>query len=129
VPGITGKPQGDGAGGARFTVEVRAGADTTVLALGGELDHDTAGVLREALAEGVATGAGRILVDCTDLSFCDSTGLNVLLRGRLAAREAGSRVELAALQPPVARMFGITGADAVFRVYGGLDEALADRGQ
>lgn len=124
-----GKPQGDGVGGARFTVEVRARADTVVLALGGELDHDTAEPLREALAQGVATGAGRILVDCTDLRFCDSTGLNVLLRARLAAREAGSRVELAALQPPVARMFDITGADAVFRVYTGLDEALADRHQ
>lgn len=127
MSGFAGKPQGDGVGGARFTVEVRAGADTVVLVLGGELDHDTAGPLREALAEGVASGAGRILVDCTDLRFCDSTGLNVLLRARLAAREAGSRVELAALQPQVARMFDITGADGVFRVYGGVDEALADR--
>ena len=69
----------------------------------------------------------RIVVDCADLRFCDSTGLNVLLRTRLAAREAGSRLELAALRPPVARMFDITGAQAVFPVYASLDEALADQ--
>lgn len=129
MSGSTGKPEGAGVGDARFTVAVRAGADTVVLVLGGELDHDTAGPLREALAEAVDAGVERILVDCTDLQFCDSTGLNALLRARLAAREAGGRVELAALQPPVARMFDITGADAVFRVYAGLDDALADRRQ
>ncbi|MET7617839.1 STAS domain-containing protein [Streptomyces sp. NPDC005408] len=127
VSGVAGQPQGDGAAAkGRFGVNVRPVGGAVVLALSGELDHDTAEPLREALADAVEAAPDQIVVDCANLSFCDSTGLNVLLRARLAAREAGSRLALSALRPPVARMFDITGAHAVFPVYAGLDEALAD---
>ncbi|MGW2014812.1 STAS domain-containing protein [Streptomyces sp. NPDC001927] len=96
-----------------------------VLSLTGELDHDTADTLRQALEE--RNGAELILVDCERLSFCDSTGLNVLLRARLQAVESGGRLELAGLRPPVSRMFEITGARTVFRVYENVAEALTDR--
>ncbi|MGW1023603.1 STAS domain-containing protein [Streptomyces sp. NPDC002577] len=129
MSGIDGKPEGGVTGGARFTVDVRVEGDTLVLAVGGELDHDSAGVLRDALTEGLSTAATRIVVDCKDLTFCDSTGLNVLLHGRLDAQEAGVGLELATLRPPVARMFDITGAAAVFRLYDSLDEALTGRPQ
>lgn len=114
------------AGGERFGVAVRHRGGTVVISLSGELDHDTAEPLRKALTQQVRAGAKRIVVDCGGMHFCDSTGLNVLLHGRLDAQEAGGRVELAALRPPVARMFEITGAQAVFQVYAGVDEALAD---
>ncbi|WP_311137543.1 STAS domain-containing protein [Streptomyces sp. I6] len=91
----------------------------------GELDHDTAEPLRSALGDAVAGGARRIVVDCAELRFCDSTGLNVLLRARLAAQGGDARVELAALRPQVARMLAVTGAAAVFPRYASLGEALA----
>ncbi|WP_370416895.1 STAS domain-containing protein [Streptomyces fradiae] len=105
--------------------------DTVVLALAGELDHDSAGPLRDALAEhdgsdGSGRDGFRIVVDCSGLSFCDSTGLNVLLRARLRMTEAGGRLDLAGLRPPVDRMFEITGARSVFRVYETVASALAD---
>lgn len=103
--------------------------DVFVVTLAGELDHDSVEAFREALAEGLASGASRILADFSDLRFCDSTGLNALLRSRRDGHEAGIRLELVALQPPVARMFDITGAGAVFRMHASLDEALADNSQ
>lgn len=112
-------------GDGRFTVRESRHGDTVVLSLGGELDHDTAEPLREALARHTGAAAERVLVDLGGLTFCDSTGLNVLLHARLAAHDAGGSVELAGLRPPVARMFEITGAHTVFRVHAGLDEALA----
>lgn len=117
-----------GSSEARFTVAVRRRPreDALVLALDGELDLDSADVLREALAETVEPGVNRILVDCTDLHFCDSTGLNALLRARRSAEEAGARLDLFALRPQVDRMFDITGVGAVFHVYANLDEALTD---
>ncbi|KKZ75238.1 STAS domain-containing protein [Streptomyces showdoensis] len=120
---------GGGPPRSRFTVEVRSvpGADTDVVRVGGELDHDTVAPLRDAMAERV--GAGRIVVDCSALDFCDSSGLNALLKARLRATEAGRRLELAGLRPPVDRLFEITGAQAVFRVYATLGEALAESGR
>ncbi|MER5767899.1 STAS domain-containing protein [Streptomyces sp. NPDC001985] len=130
VSGVSGQPAGDGApGGGRFGVERRGAVGALVLALTGELDHDTAEPLREALSAGVQERPARILVDCAELRFCDSTGLNVLLRARLNALESGIGLELAALRPPVARMFDITGAHTVFRVYESLGAALADESQ
>ncbi|MEV6331170.1 STAS domain-containing protein [Streptomyces sp. NPDC051909] len=117
----------------RLDVRVLSGRrpDTVVLALSGELDHDTAGPLRDALAEhggdaGSSRNGGRVVVDCSELSFCDSTGLNVLLRARLRMTEAGGRLDIAGLRPPVDRMFEITGALSVFRVYETVASALAD---
>ncbi|MFD7965847.1 STAS domain-containing protein [Streptomyces zaomyceticus] len=110
----------------RFTVEIPPvpDADTDVLLIAGELDRDTMAPLSAALEAHV--GAGRVVVDCTALAFCDSSGLNALLRARLKALEGGGRVELVGLRPPVDRMFEITGVRSVFRVYETLGEALAE---
>ncbi|MFI8766578.1 STAS domain-containing protein [Streptomyces sp. R-07] len=110
----------------RLLVEVRRDRrpGTVVLALDGELDHDTAEPLRSALKE--SSGAVRVVVDCSGLRFCDSTGLNVLLRTRLRLLAEGGRVDLAGLRPPVDRIFEITGALRVFRVYEDADAALGD---
>ncbi|GAA3389434.1 STAS domain-containing protein [Streptomyces roseoviridis] len=110
----------------RLDVDVLEGRKpgTVVVTVTGELDHDTAAPLKEALVRHAR--AGRIVVDCAGLRFCDSTGLNVLLRARLRMLDAGGRLDLAALRAPVNRMFEITGARAVFRVYEDTAAALAD---
>ncbi|WP_051796416.1 STAS domain-containing protein [Streptomyces sp. NRRL S-87] len=111
--------------GERFAVEVRPEREAVVLLLSGELDHDTAEPLREAVTAALAgPGRPRLVVDCAGLRFCDSTGLNVLLRARLAAQEVGGRLELADVRQPVARMFRLTGADGVFRIHADLAAAL-----
>ncbi|MFI1648367.1 STAS domain-containing protein [Streptomyces avidinii] len=107
----------------RFTVAVEAVDGAVVLVLAGELDHDTAQPLRDALDAALTPGR-RVLVDLAGLGFCDSTGLNVLLNSRLAAQEAGAALELVGLHGPVARMFRITGADGVFPIHSDVGQAL-----
>ncbi|TDU74093.1 anti-anti-sigma factor [Streptomyces sp. KS 21] len=116
-------------GGAtpRFAADVRWSGRTAVVTLTGELDHDGPEPLVEALGQALAQDAERIVVDCGRLTFCDSTGLNIMLRGRLQAGEAGSALELAALRPVVARMFDITGARALFTVHAELPAELTGR--
>ncbi|MFE2164011.1 STAS domain-containing protein [Streptomyces sp. NPDC059447] len=113
--------------GGRFTVEVRHVPGATVLRLAGELDHDTAEPLRDALGAVPVEDGARVLVDFSDVDFCDSTGLNILLHARLTAEQAGARIELVGLRQPVRRMFRITGADEIFPVYADVAEALAGR--
>ncbi|MFD3694846.1 STAS domain-containing protein [Streptomyces sp. NPDC058646] len=116
-----------GADSERFTVAVRTVDGAVVVELAGELDHDTAQPLRDVLESSVPAG-GLLLVDLTDLGFCDSTGLNVLLHGRLTAQEAGAGLELVGLHGSVARMFRITGADGVFPVHADVAAALGEPG-
>lgn len=110
----------------RLLVEVRQEGSTAVVTPAGELDHHTADLLREPLDECLAQGHKRLVVDCSRLEFCDSTGLNVLLGARLKAEAAGGAVHLAGMLPVVARVFEITGAEAVFTVHETLEDALAD---
>ncbi|MCP3759267.1 STAS domain-containing protein [Streptomyces sp. TBY4] len=108
----------------RFTVEAQPLPGARVLVLAGELDHDTAEAFLQTFDEAWQDG-GRLLVDLSRLDFCDSTGLNVLLRGRIEVKEAGGSLELVGLHPPVTRMFHITGADRLFPIHADVAAALA----
>ncbi len=63
----------------RLLVEVRQEGSSAVVTPAGELDHHTADLLREPLEDCLSKGLSRLVVDCSRLEFCDSTGLNVLL--------------------------------------------------
>ncbi|MCH0538408.1 STAS domain-containing protein [Streptomyces sp. MUM 203J] len=108
----------------RLHVGARTEGPSEILTPVGELDHHTADLLREPLDTALSEGRSRLVIDCSRLEFLDSTGLNVLLGARLKAEAAGGGVHLAAMRPAVARVFQITGAEAVFTVHDSLDAAL-----
>jgi anti-anti-sigma factor len=110
----------------RLQVEVRTEGGSEIVQPAGELDHHTAELLRAPLDEAIERGRVRLVIDCSRLDFCDSTGLNVLLGARLKAEAGGGGVHLAGMQPVVARVFEITGAEAVFTVHDSLEAALSD---
>jgi anti-sigma B factor antagonist len=56
--------------------------------LAGELDMSTAPQLQEVLDEAVAHG-GTILVDISEVTFMDSTGINAFLRAAVSLRGRG----------------------------------------
>ena len=112
----------------RLLVEVREEGANAVVTPTGELDHHTADLLREPIEDCLDRGFARLVVDCSRLEFCDSTGLNVLLGARLKAEAAGGGVHLAGMLPIVARVFEITGAEAVFTVHDTLEAALGAPG-
>ncbi|MBM9504958.1 STAS domain-containing protein [Actinacidiphila acididurans] len=110
----------------RLRVEVSQHGHSAVFAPAGELDHHTADLLAQPLADAVDGGATRLVIDCSQLEFCDSTGLNVLLSARLRVDALGGAVHLAAMRPSVARVFEITGAETVFTLHDTLDQALQE---
>ncbi|MEV4681437.1 STAS domain-containing protein [Streptomyces kurssanovii] len=108
----------------RLQVEVRTEGRSEIVKPVGELDHHTADLLRVPLEEAIERGRARLVIDCSQLEFCDSTGLNVLLGARLKAEADGGGVHLAGMLPVVARVFEITGAEAVFTVHDSVEAAL-----
>jgi anti-sigma B factor antagonist len=77
----------------------------------GELDLDTAGELCARVDAARAAGHRRLLIDLTQLRFCDSTGLRALAGavGEIAAG-AGRVVVIPPTDGAVARVFTLAGA-------------------
>ncbi|MFH9347678.1 STAS domain-containing protein [Kitasatospora sp. NPDC017646] len=99
-----------------FSAQASPWAEGTVIALYGELDLDSITELNDVLLPALAQPATVVVIDCAGLEFCDSTGLNALLRAQARAADDGSRIELARPRPLVLRMLELTGATDAFRM-------------
>lgn len=97
-----------------------------VLALVGEIDVATYGVMRSALDDLRQDGVRRIVVDLSDVTYCDSTGIGVLATYAKRLLDAGGRLEMAGLRPAVAEIFGIAGLTAVVPAFATVERALAN---
>jgi anti-sigma B factor antagonist len=89
-----------------------------------EVDATNAPDLRSAILAAISTGTERLIVDMSGTEFCDSTGLNVLVRAHKRLEEAGGELLLVAAEPTLLRIFKVTGMDTMFHLFATLDEAL-----
>ncbi len=89
-----------------------------------EIDISNAGLLREALLAAVASGQPVIVVDMSGTEFCDSTGLNVLIRALGQAGDVGGELRLVMGGAGLRRILTVTGVGGMFRVYETLGQAL-----
>ncbi|WP_431877504.1 STAS domain-containing protein [Micromonospora marina] len=87
----------------------------TCLRLAGELDLGTAGELNSTIDRLVAEGRRELLLDLTDLTFCDSTGLAAFVRGDNLVAADGGWLRLTGATGPVARVLQVTGLAEVLR--------------
>ncbi|GAA5061355.1 anti-sigma B factor antagonist [Thermocatellispora tengchongensis] len=101
-----------------------AEGDVEVLTAAGELDHSNAERLRGDFLRLLETHAPRALVlDLSGLTFCDSSGVRVLLAMRTRVQEAGGVLALAGLNRRLVRIFETTGLMHAFLVHETADEA------
>ncbi|MEH1030126.1 MULTISPECIES: STAS domain-containing protein [Micromonospora] len=85
------------------------------LRLAGELDMSTAGELTATIDRLAADGERRMLLDLTDLTFCDSTGMAVFVRGDNRAAADGGWLRLTGATGRVDRVLRVTGLAEVLR--------------
>ncbi|MFD1832270.1 MULTISPECIES: STAS domain-containing protein [Streptomyces] len=96
-----------------------------VAAVTGDLDLHTSPVLRARALEVVQQGHPRLILDLTDVGFCDSTGLSVLIGIWHTANDAGGSLTLAGVPSRLTRMLAVTGVDALLPSYPTVSDALA----
>ncbi|MER7621825.1 STAS domain-containing protein [Streptomyces sp. NPDC126503] len=102
----------------------RTETGVAVVTIAGDLDFDTLAAVQEGLTGLAEERPPALVVDLAQVGFCDSSGLNLLLRTRAAAVAAGSELRLAGVTPGVMRVLELTGADTVFSLYGSVADAL-----
>lgn len=65
-----------------------------------------------------------LVVDMTEVEFCDSSGLSALLIAERKMRENGGVVQLAGLQKKVLSLIRISRLDRAFRIHDTVAKAL-----
>ncbi|HEX3514495.1 MAG TPA: STAS domain-containing protein [Trebonia sp.] len=80
----------------------------------GELDIATADQAYAYLRDVVDNQDGPVMMNLSELSFCDAAGLGVLARVAGHARRAGRSLKLIAARPSLLRIMRITGMDEAF---------------
>ena len=76
------------------------------------------------MAEVAGQRGAIIVVDMAANTFCDYSGVNVLVRAYKRARAGGGEIRLVMGGAVAHRVFKVTGLDRVFRVFGSLAEAI-----
>ncbi|MFG3283274.1 STAS domain-containing protein [Streptomyces sp. NPDC048111] len=94
-----------------------------VVTLTGEIDYDSADVLRRAL-DTTGCPVSRVIADLHQVTFLDSSGINALISAHHARTESGGRLQLAAPTETVLRTLQMVGLDTVVDTHPTLQQAL-----
>ena len=86
----------------------------SVVKLAGELDLSTTPILRDRLA----TLAGDVVVDLTDVSFLDSRAIALLVAEHRRRVDAGAHLVVKGSSSRALRTFAVTGVDQVLDLDG-----------
>ncbi|MFD8638343.1 STAS domain-containing protein, partial [Streptomyces sp. NPDC059656] len=107
---------GDTARPSVAVVVLEPGPQRILARVCGEIDMDDADGLRADLTSALESSRYGLDVDLSAVTFCDTTGLHVLLGLDRLALEAGKSLVLTALSRPVARLLHVSGVRHVLTV-------------
>ena len=92
-----------------------------VIHVAGEVDLASAPALDEQIAALMAHGPQQLVIDLSEVTFMDSTGLGVLVKALKRSRETGTRLDLIVTSERVLKVFAITGLDTVLPIHGSME--------
>ncbi|HYN96112.1 MAG TPA: STAS domain-containing protein [Pilimelia sp.] len=104
-----------------------AATGATVVTMTGNLDIDSAPTLRRALDELLGRSVVRVVVDLSELGFCDSIGLSALVDAHRVCTRAGGYFRLAGPTPVLRRVLGVVGLAGRLPIFDSVPAALAAR--
>lgn len=93
-----------------------------------EVDATIADCMREALLSVLNQGASALVVDMTRTTFCDSAGVNALVRARRRADASDAEVRVATSAPALLRLFSLIGLQQLIAVHEDVAAALHSLG-
>jgi anti-sigma B factor antagonist len=102
----------------------KAGDDTHVVTVQGEIDLFTAPEFKQHVSAPIEAGVAHVVVDLTRTTFIDSSSLGVLIGAHRRLKLRGGSLVVVCNTDPITKTFRITGLDGVFTLVGSLDDAL-----
>lgn len=103
-------------------IETHSSADCSIVEVDGEIDVHTAPQMRDQIAEALRSEP-RVVVDARQVTFMDSTGINVLFEAYKRATEDGGWLRLVAREGAVLKVLRLCGLDTKIPVHSSLEDA------
>ena len=102
---------------------------TTVVPVRGEVTFSNVSDFDRRLEQAFDDGAHNLVIDLTDLTFIDSSGLSALLTASARARRLGGAVALVLAQGEPPSIFRFRGVDRLLSLYPSQEAALEGLGR
>jgi anti-sigma B factor antagonist len=120
------KVMGPGSAGVEFGVASQAlGRGTFFVSAYGEVDLVTAPELETELTQVIHRGARRVVVDLTEATFFDSSGVHALVRAGGWLQSSGLQFGVVCANPRITRVLEITGVDQAFGIHATVEDAVS----
>ncbi|MGX1887656.1 STAS domain-containing protein [Streptomyces sp. NPDC055287] len=95
-----------------------------LVTVAGAIDIETAPALRAGALEVIARGHPHLVLDCTRVTFCDSSGFSALIGILRSAKVDNGSLTLASVPDRLARMLDLTGVSTLMPSYPSATDAL-----
>jgi anti-sigma B factor antagonist len=120
------KATGLGSPEVEFGMAIQAfGLGTFIVSAYGDVDLVTAAELETELLETVHDGARRVVVDLTETTFFDSSGVHAVVRCGELLQSSGVQFGVVCANPRIKRILEITGIDHTFGVHATIEDAIS----
>jgi anti-sigma B factor antagonist len=103
-------------------IEQTSNPDRHVITVSGEVDLASSPQLDVAIISVLDSGAKAVAIDLSKVTFMDSSGLGVIVRGLKRCREADIDLDLVITNERVLKVFGITGLDQVIPIHSSISD-------
>jgi anti-sigma B factor antagonist len=91
--------------------------DIQLVSLEGDLDSPNSANVKNYLLSLLQQGARRLIIDLNKIRILDSLGLTVLTSIQMKAKSLGGDIVLLFDNPPLHKLFHITGLEEYIRIY------------
>ena len=96
----------------------------TIVEVGGRVVYESEGEFRSTISNLLDADKVNIVLDLSNLSYINSSGLGILINLLKTAQRRGGDIKLANLQGEIRELFSITSLDQVFGIYSSVEEAI-----
>jgi anti-sigma B factor antagonist len=95
------------------------------IAVAGEIDLATVPELERAIDSALLSDSLPLVIDLTESSFMDSTGLRALVMAKRRFDEEGRSFAIAVSRGPVSRLIGLSGVESTIRIVDNTEDLEA----
>jgi|LGVF01.2.fsa_nt_gb anti-sigma B factor antagonist len=90
--------------------------EKNMIYINGEVDIYTVGKFRKPIKEMIEADVSEIILNCSDLSYMDSTGIGVLIELRKITMDKGQEIVVLNPRPNIKNLLRITGVDKIIKI-------------